>query len=231
MTDWIAFWDSAPAVFASARHKRVHYVRVADDLARFLPSPDARVLDFGCGEALAAPRLAERCGCLVLCEGAPGVRRFLAARYADHPKIEVTSPEEVAAMPEGSFSLITVNSVLQYLSRAQIKRHLLEWRRLLRKGGSLVLSDVIDPRAGRGRDTEALLGFALKEGFFLQALYFLLCSPLSPYRRRCAELGLTAYGEEEILALLEEARLPATRVRPNVGHNQARMAFQAFRLR
>lgn len=85
---------------------------MAAALTRFVSSPDARVLEFGCGEALSADRLAERCGSLVLCEGAAEVRAALKARYGGHPKIEVIAPDDMATLPEGAFSLIAANSVI-----------------------------------------------------------------------------------------------------------------------
>lgn len=231
MADWISFWDSDPAVFAGARHRRVHYARVAADLARFLPDPDARMLDFGCGHALSAPDLAARCGSLVLCDAAPRVCRALEARFAGEPKIAVATPEEVFTLPEGSFSLITVHSVIQFVARPALVELFAQWRRLLKKGGSLILSDVLSPDCGRVSDAAALVTFAFNEGFLLEALLAVPRARRSPYRQACAELGLSVYGEHELLSMLETARLPATRVRPNVGYNQSRMAIQAFRLR
>jgi SAM-dependent methyltransferase len=231
MASWISFWDAANAVYVNGHHKAVHYLRIAADLARFVPAPDARILDFGCGEALSAPCLAEQCGQLVLCDAAPTVRAALKARHAGNPKIAVLSPEEVAALPDGSFRLIIVNSVLQYIPKADLPDLLAGWRRLLVKGGSLLLADVIPPSVGMAKDAAALLTFASKEGFLLAALVGLARNAVSPYRKLRSELGLTVYEEEEMLRLLEAARLPASRVKPNVGHNQNRMAFQAFRLR
>jgi SAM-dependent methyltransferase len=231
MAGWISFWDGAHAVYVNERHKALHYLRIAADLARFVPAPDARILDFGCGEALSAAGLAERCGSLVLCDAAPSVRAALTARHAGNPKIEVLSPEDVAGLPDGGFHLIVVNSVLQYIPKADLPGLLAGWRRLLGKGGSLLLADVIPPHVGMAQDVAALLTFAAKEGFLGAALVGLARTAVSPYRKLRSELGLTVFEEEEMLRLLEAARLPASRVRPNVGHNQNRMAFQAFRLR
>ena len=58
MRDWISFWDSHHSIYVNARHFDVHYRTIADMIVRHLPSPDAVVLDFGCGEALHADRVA-----------------------------------------------------------------------------------------------------------------------------------------------------------------------------
>lgn len=231
MGDWISFWNSAHAIYVSARHKQVHYDRIAADLARLVPAPDARVLDFGCGEALAAAGLAQVCGHLVLCDAAPAVRARLEARFAGNGRITVLSPEAVAALPDESFDLIICNSVAQYLSRGLFADLLAQWRRLAARGGSLVVADVIPPHVSALQDALALLGLGFREGFPVSAVIGLARTAVSPYRRLRAELGLTTYEEAQMLAALEQARFAATRIRPNVGHNQRRMAFRAVRPR
>jgi len=231
MTNTISFWDRVRPAYACVRHKEVCFAHRAAVLARFVRSPDARVLEFGCGEALFADRVAERCGGLVLCEPAPTARAALQARYRGHPKIEVVAPDDMAALPEGYFSLVAANSLIQRFSCAELAGFLALWRRLLRKGGSLVLSDIIPPGVGADADMGALLGLGFREGFFLAAVTGLARSVSSPDGWPQSGPGLTFYAEDELLALLEAARLPATRLRPNVGLNPYRMAYQAFRLR
>ena len=67
-------------------------------LAAALPHLRGSVLDYGCGEALFAGRVAERCGALYLSDAAPSVREKLAARHAGDPKIAVLTPEDVAKL-------------------------------------------------------------------------------------------------------------------------------------
>ena len=54
ITDWLAFFDSRHFLYVNARHKDVHYRLIAKEIAALVPAPDARVLDYGCGEALHA---------------------------------------------------------------------------------------------------------------------------------------------------------------------------------
>ena len=58
MKDWVAFYDSAHSIYVNAVHRDVHYTRLAEEIARYVPSPAAAVLDYGCGEALHADRIA-----------------------------------------------------------------------------------------------------------------------------------------------------------------------------
>src|SRR5688500_5562537 len=79
LMNWRAFWDRDTPIYVSERHKVLHYARLASDIAALVPSPDAAVLDYGCGEALSADRIAARCGRLYLCDAAGTVRERLRA--------------------------------------------------------------------------------------------------------------------------------------------------------
>ncbi len=227
MRDWISYWDSDHPIYVNARHFDVHYANIADDIVRLLPGQHARVLDYGCGEALHADKIAGRCATLYLCEAAPTVRSRLTERFGKVANIAVTSPEDVAAMEPESLDLIVANSLLQYLKRGELVALLKEWRRLLVPGGALIIADVIGPKQSAIADALSLLNFARKNGFLTAAFIGLVKTTLSDYRKLRAELGLATYPEEEMLKLLTEAGFDAARLRPNLGHNQGRMAFRA----
>ena len=122
-------------IYVNARHRDVHYRTIAEDIRGYVPSTDARVLDYGCGEASSAHLLAEAAGHLSLVEAAPNVRAALAARYAGNPKISVISPGRSARLPDGSFDLIVLHSVAQYLSAPELDGLLASFRRLLKPDG------------------------------------------------------------------------------------------------
>lgn len=225
--DWISFWDGAHAIYVSDRHKQLHYARIAADLTRFVANSGTRVLDYGCGEALAADALARACGALTLCDAAPGVREKLRQRFGSEGRIRVAAPEDVEALPDGSFDLIVANSLLQYLKRPELDGMLALWRRLLSPEGRLLIADVIPPDVSPVQDAAALLSFAARDRFLGAALVGLARTAVSPYRRLRGELGLSMYEEGEFLLVLEGAGFSAQRTRPNIGHNQSRMAFLA----
>ena len=81
MADWISFYDLRHSlIYVNARHRDVHYRRIADDLRALVPSPKAKVLDYGCGEATSADHVAAACGHLTIVEAAPNVLAALKAR-------------------------------------------------------------------------------------------------------------------------------------------------------
>jgi SAM-dependent methyltransferase len=228
MSDWVAFWDSNHSIYVSAGHRDLHYLTVARDIAEYVPSPSATVLDYGCGEALHADVIAARAARLILCEAAPGVRARLAARFSDNPRIEIAAADAIGTLAEGSIDLVVVNSVTQYLTGAQLDRLLAAFRRLLRpQQGLLLLGDVIPPDVSALTDTRALLRFAARNGFLLAALGGVLRTLLSDYRRLRSRLGLSRYTQGAMLARLAGAGFSAERAAVNIGHNQARMTFLA----
>ncbi len=144
-TGWLAFWDGSHSIYVSARHKDVHYRLIAEEIAALVPGPQARVLDYGCGEALHADLVAAAAGELLLCEGAPRLRAGIAARLAEskNSKIRAVTPQEVERLPKNSLDLIVLNSVAQYLTPEEAATLFALFQRLLRPGGVLLVSDVI----------------------------------------------------------------------------------------
>ena len=225
--NWRDFWNQDTPIYVSERHKVLHYAWLARDIAALIPSSDALVLDYGCGEALSADRVAARCRTLYLCDAAPMVRERLRARFADDPRIKVLSPEDVENLPEASLDLIVANSVIQYLSLDELRAFLALARLKLKPDGSLVVADVIPPDTSPVTDAGALLSFAWKGGFLGAAVAGLARTAVSQYRRLRDELGLSQYDAPEMIEILGDAGFSAERLPQNIGHNQSRMAFRA----
>jgi SAM-dependent methyltransferase len=227
MRDWISFLDSDHSIYVNARHFDVHYRTIADMIVRHVPSPDAVVLDFGCGEALHADRVAAACRHLILVDAAPKVRAGLAARFANEPTIEVRAPAELADVPDRSIDLVVMHSVAQYLKSAELTALLVLFRRLLRPGGLLLIGDVISPQVSAFADAVALIRYAAGNWFLLAAIRGLLRTAVSDYSELRSRIGITVYTEAEMLQKLEAAGFTATRAKANVGPNPARMTFLA----
>jgi SAM-dependent methyltransferase len=225
--DWITFFDSDHAIYVNARHKQVHAQLTGDGMLSHIAQGD-RVLDYGCGEAAYAEKLAQRAGTLTLSDAAPKLRDALRARTQSVPSISVKSPEEVGALAAGSFDVVILHSVSQYLSAAQLDDLLAQFRNLLRPGGKLVIGDVIQPDTSALQDALALLRFGWREGFFAAAIAGLFRTALSDYAKLRKQAGLARFGEDEMRMKIERAGYDARRHRPNIGHLQTRMSFVAI---
>lgn len=231
MSRWVDYWNADTPIYVGDRHRLLHYRLIAKDIVALMGAlaitPDAVVLDYGCGEALSADLVARRCARLTLCDGAPLVRDRLKERFADNTKIAVLAPDEVEALPDRMFDLIVASSLVQYLTREEFAALLGRWRAKLSPGGYLVIADVIPRGVGAATDALALLSFAARGGFLSAALVGLARTFFSDYRKLRGELGLSQYDEAEMLGLVGAAGLSVTRRRPNIGHNDARMTFVA----
>jgi SAM-dependent methyltransferase len=225
-SDWTAFWDSKHSIYVNARHTEAHYRRVADDMGRYAPAGGV-MLDYGCGEALFAARLAETPARLILCESAPNVRTSLAGRFAGNPKIVVRKPEDISAMASQSLDVVVMHSVAQYLSESEFSDIIKLFRRLLKPGGLFVLGDVLQRRVSAMADALALLRFGAREGFFWAAVGGLIRTYFSPYWRLRKSVGLARYSEDDIARKLEAAGFSVSRASTNIGHNTRRMTFLA----
>ncbi len=223
---WLRFWDRPHKIYVNDRHLRVHYARIADEILSILPDrAGLTVLDFGCGEALDAARVARRVGRLYLHDGAASVRAHLGERFASTPNIVVLDEKGLAALADGSLDVIVVFSVIQYVERAALPVLLQAWRRKLAPQGMLVIADVIPPDARMLDDIHALLSTGWRHGFLLPALGGLFMTLFSDYRRLRQHLGLAVYTEEEMRALLRAAGFTTEILPRNLGFHRARRTY------
>jgi ubiquinone/menaquinone biosynthesis C-methylase UbiE len=227
MDDWIDYYDSTHTIYASKLHRDLHFQLIATDIVGYITSKDAVVLDYACGEAVSAARVAEACGKLLLAEPAPGVRGRLIARFAPNTKIRVRSLDDLRHMRERSVDLAVMNSVAQYMTADELDTAFAVIKRLLKPGGRLVLGDILRPEVGMARDVIALLRFAITHGFVVDALFGLARTALSDYRQLRNRVGLQRYSETDMIAKLAAAGFSASRSLVNIGHNPWRMTFVA----
>jgi SAM-dependent methyltransferase len=228
MSDWMSFYDVKHSViYVNARHRDVHYRTIANDIRGYVPSAQAHVLDYGCGEATSAELVAAASAQLILVEAAPNVRASLTMRYAGHPKIAVITSEQAAAQPPGSFDLIVLHSVAQYLGAAELDRLLAVFRRLLKPDGLFVIGDIVPPKLAAPAAALTLLRVGAANGFFWAAAFGLMRIFVSDYLRLKKTVGLSHYEEAAMLAKLKAAGFTAQRAPRNIGHNQWRMTFLA----
>lgn len=227
---WREYWNTPHRLFANERHLRVHYAQVADGIIATLPARRPLVvLDYGCGQALDAARVADAAGRLLLYDTAPVVRAALAERHRAAANVAVLDEGGLAGMAAGSVDMIVVSSVIQYMTRAEFTALLQRWAGWLKPGGLLLLADVIPPEAGMAQDVAALVAVAWRNGFLGAALAGLARTTFSGYRRLRRDRGFSVYGEADILALLARAGFAGRRHPTNLHPNQARMTIVGTR--
>lgn len=226
--NWARFFGRDHTIYVSPRHLEAHFERIGADIQALLADRDApRVLDYGCGDALAAPALAAAGVHLTLFDAVPAVAARLKSRFGDGVNPRILDDAAFQALPRESVDVVLMNSVAQYLSRDALGRLLDRFRGLLAPGGEIILGDIVPPQAGMRADVGALLTSAARHGFLGAAITGLVRTAFSDYRRLRRELGLTTYDEAEIIALCEDHGLLAVRAPRNIGFNQHRMTLRA----
>jgi ubiquinone/menaquinone biosynthesis C-methylase UbiE len=225
--DWKEYWNGPHPIYVNARHRALHFDRIAKDIAALVPGPQAIALDWGCGEADAADALARACGKLYLYDTASTVLDNLCRKFADNPKIAILDDAALAALPDHSLNFVIINSVVQYLSREQLGAALDLLHTKLKPDGTLAIGDVIHVNDNAVADTLALFRFGWEGGFLVAAGLGVLRTIFSDYRRLRDKLGLSRYAPEDFIAILAAHGFSAHRAERNIGHNQGRMLFLA----
>ena len=230
MKDWVTYYDSNHSIYVNARHRDVHYARLADAIASHVPGCTAAVLDYGCGEALHADRVADVAGRLTLAEAGPAVRGRLIERFKGNPKIMVISTDRTASLLPQSFDMVILHSVSQYMTPEEFDQTAALFHGLLQPGGLFLVGDVVPPGASALSDSWALLQFGWREGFFCAAVAGLIRTLLSDYWRLRTKVGLTRYNEQQMAVRLAAAGFRVTRAPANLGHLTTRMTFVARKM-
>jgi SAM-dependent methyltransferase len=226
MQSWLDFWNAPNAIYVSRRHQKAHYAKVLSGIGRFMPAGGAAVvLDWGCGEALAADDLAQTCRTLLLYDRADSTRRRLFSHYADRSKIRVLGDAELDAISPGSVDLIIVNSVVQYLDRGQFTDALRLFHRVLKSDGKLLLGDIIAPDTPLVGHVATFLRFAWQNGFFIAAIIGLARNFVSPYRKLRRDAGYACYTEMQMLGLLDDNGFVGERLASNIAVSQLRSSY------
>jgi SAM-dependent methyltransferase len=226
---WKSFWNKENNIYVSARHKEVHFLMNARDLLRLIPSGrPLTLLDWGCGEALGAAVLADANVRVLLHDPVPLQEKRLKERFSGNPRIEVLDARDIAGLPAHTIEVILLNSVLQYIGKEEFQKLLPGFRNLLTPEGVLFLGDVVPSDSRISDDALALLGAGIRHGFFFEALFGLVTTFFSDYRKVRQTDGFTTYTEEEIINILTRAGFRAERVQPNIGLTSHRMLIRAI---
>ncbi len=227
---WRDYWEGESAVYVSDRHKSAHYSHLADDILRIAEESanqltSLRILDFGCGEALSADHIAARVGHLTLNDGSASVRRHLQTRFGELANVTIAAPEALVDTPDGSYDLIIVNSVLQYVDKTAAGPLIGTLRRTMRPDGRMLVADILPPHLSALTDARELLTFAARDGFLMAAVAGLVRAAMSDYAKIRAQIGLTRYSAAEFQELAASVGLSSTAMPRNIGHNPHRLAF------
>jgi ubiquinone/menaquinone biosynthesis C-methylase UbiE len=228
MKSWLEYWNRPNGAFVSEWHKRAYYERLFSNVQSFLPrGPGSAMLDWGCGEALAAERMAAECERVYLFDPTELVRSRLHRRCGDHSHITVIDAEQLRRLSSGSLDLILINSVIEYLNRAELLTALSDLSRLLRDSGRFLIGDVISPGTALWQHVVVFLTFAYQSGFMASAIVGLLCKFLPSYNSVQRGHGLSKYSEAELMNVFQLCKLDGKRLSRNIAVSPIRSSYIA----
>jgi SAM-dependent methyltransferase len=230
MMSWLTFWNKENKIDVSVEHSRAHYAVLGHGVLDILPSNrPLRLLDWGCGDALATPLFIEHGIEVFLYDPAERFHARTRARFFQNSKVTIVTSHDIAHKAEGSVDAVLVYSVLQYISREDFESALRIFRRLLPPGGLLILGDIVPRSHPMILDVYDLLVAGIKHGFFLSALAGLFSTFFSEYRLVRNQNGFTTYTEQEMFSLLLTHGFAPNRISKNIGLSSHRMLVVGVR--
>ena len=189
-----------------------------------------RVLDFGCGFGFVTSLLAPFVDEIWWWDPSNNMRATAERNTAGLANAKFCDLSAMlAAGPRGSlchampFDLILVNSVLQYMSPAEIWKWLGQWRSMLSPKGRVVLSDLIPPGHSSLSDLLCLIRLGRRHGSVLMATNDAL-GGLSNYWRTRHALPLTSVSKTDLVRQARGAGLDVSFLPGNLTHFSKRWA-------
>jgi protein-L-isoaspartate O-methyltransferase len=140
-THWDAFWSLAQPEHRAHRAEAEEYVRRLD--VALALDRRMRVLDYGCGFGFAAAALSPRVHSVAVWDKHQNMRDHALRTTAHLGNVAAIDLSDPSRLPAARFDLILVNSVVQYMTDAELAAVLPVWRALLADAGRVVVSDLI----------------------------------------------------------------------------------------
>jgi SAM-dependent methyltransferase len=227
-SSWFSFWSRPAPIHVGERHLRARYrVTVDRFLAAFPDAAGKRMLDYGCGEALDAPRLAAFGMDVLLYDRSEYFHRRLLPRFAGANGIRVLDDIALGGLAPASIDHLLVCSVIQYLDRNELTALVRLAHGLLKPGGVLILADIIPTSLDTMADTLDFLAYSIRHRFFFSGLRTLFDMVMTNYRSHLRENNLARYDLDELSALLGRHDLVPSLADRNIGISRARKTLLA----
>jgi SAM-dependent methyltransferase len=196
-------------------------------LAAFPEARGKRMLDYGCGEALDAPRLTAAGMDVLLYDRSEYFRARLGPRFANAKGIRLLDDASLADLEPASVDYLLVCSVIQYLDRNELIGLLQLAHRLLKPGGALILADIIPDTLDSISDTFDFLVYSIRHRFFFSGLRTLFDMTMTNYRSHLRQNALARYDLDALASLVRQYNLAPTPAKRNIGISRARKTLLA----
>jgi Methylase involved in ubiquinone/menaquinone biosynthesis len=215
---WTEFWrKEETAFFKIMRMSTSVFARRL--ISRFQIGEKHQVLDYGCGPGFLVDALVKQ-RCKVY--GADINVQFIQKCKELYPYglftviSEVPSKIEnelIQAFQDKKFDFIIMLSVAQYFETQEACQKVITiLSKFLKKGGSIIIADVITPSTSSFVDLFAVLKFSLVSGNVINLIRFISHLLFSDYRELSSKLKLQSYSDDGMERIALSANLTCNKV-------------------
>ena len=227
-SSWISFWNN-PDIYRQIRSDfKYKFAKLIFErlLILFDNRTNINILDFGCGDATMANWIVKTGHNLYLYDVSKHYLTKAQEKFSNERNITIVDPDSYNSITNQSIDMVIVSSVTQYLTNLQFKTEMKRWVEILKRGGIVILCDVVPPSSNFMSETLSLFFSSIKHNFvfgFLQLV--LLRSKPSRCRTLRKSLHLYKYSKKDIEELASSFGLIVSEHYENIGLFSSRKTY------
>lgn len=194
--NWLDYWADPKFDDSFWKIRMEYFYDKLKKVVKFDQSME--VLDYGAGPGLLGPIIRSNVKHICLAEKS----RLLFLRSKSINNFDNASSVWIDSdattekyLNENKFDLILMNSVLQYIPKNKTEQLFHHFKKGLKSGGKIIVSDIVPKRLSFWRDVLSVVAFYLRRGHLLGLIRFILLE-LSKIKQR-NNLSLFSYTKEE----------------------------------
>lgn len=206
MLGWKNFWANDPKLFGIVMKESTDYFANHVLAGKILGTED-KVLDFGCGPGYLAERLINKVTSYWGVDISPTYINTCTAKFNEKSNFRFGLLQETgkssglleAGLPEKSFDIIIILSVVQYFTdRNSVCELLKSCKSLLSENGKIILADVIESNDSLIKDVISVFLNSIRKKYFTAFLRFMYQARFSSYNQLRKNNHLLCLTEKEI---------------------------------
>lgn len=228
VSGWRRYWEQV------SHNKEIFHYEAEDYFERFLKTIKTgtreRVLDFGCGYGFIAASFAKHGHIVSVWDASSNARKHAKNRLARYPDVKYADlgNDESCMRYKGQFDLITVHSVIQYITNAELAVWLKRWHMMLAANGRLLISDIITPEVSTFDELLSLIRLSWEKRFVFSAIWECLREAPNYWKTRNA-LSLNVSGHRKLGEIAAAAGFEVCILPENLSHRKSRLTAMLTR--
>jgi 2-polyprenyl-3-methyl-5-hydroxy-6-metoxy-1,4-benzoquinol methylase len=232
MSGWGNFWQENPKLFRKVMEKSTEFVASKLTQNR-LVGTDTHLLDYGCGPGYLANALKGKIATYYGIDISQPYIEMAKEKCKEYPNFQFKAfPLEqsihslsLLEKAGNKFDTIIILSVVQYFEKKEDVISLLNnCKQLLKKGGKIILADIIAHERGLLKDVLGILYHSIKNNYFLSFLKFMIVAKQSKYNQLRKSHQLLKLSPSEILSIAKQLNLELE-ILPTITTQSSRLSY------